>query len=51
MIINDVSIILDTSLAWSKEASVNEDIYLSKMLRPQHTIPDIAKCAELIYHN
>lgn len=42
---------LRRSVTWHKEASVNEDIYLSKMLRAQQTISDITKYADLIYRN
>lgn len=42
---------LRRSVVWHKEASVNEDIYLSKMLRAQQTISDITKYADLIYRN
>lgn len=42
---------LRRKVVWHKEASVNEDIYLSKMLRAQQTISDITKYADLIYRN
>ncbi|MGM9602371.1 MAG: hypothetical protein ACI3W5_12435 [Faecousia sp.] len=42
---------LRRSVVWHKVASVNEDIYLSKMLRAQQTISDITKYADLIYRN